>query len=221
MNGQTDTERSKQTNTWLTILVVGVALIICYAAVATAGLMAVYPPARTLVYGLAATDPPTPLPGAKPTRKPPTPTRLDVPTEIVVQASIFADAPTLYDFAPAWQELTSPGSQDWNISFAYDQTVSLYTGWCAATSAILDENYAHITYRLQIDLLDFPVDNLTWLDEPGNGGVCRSYSGLVQAWPPGAHTIVQSMHLDRAIDDGWNEYPAGDYVDRFNINVTP
>ena len=221
MSEPVDFERNKRVTVWIVLLIVGIVLSICYGIAATAGLAAIYPPARTLVYGLVATDPPTPLPGTRPTRMPPTATRLGVPSEILVQAGIFSGAPTLYDFAPAWQELTAPGMNTWSIRFAYDQPVSLQTGWCASTSEILAENLRRITFLLDIDARNIPVEDLVWLDGPGNGGVCRSYSGFVQAWPPGAHTVVLTMHLSRSIDDGWNDYPAGDYVDRFDITVTP
>lgn len=221
MNEPVDPERNRRAAVWLAILSAGLILTVCYALAATVGLMAVYPPARTLVYGLGATEAPTPLPGARPTR-PATATaaRPDAPSEIVVQAGIMGGAPTLYDFAPAWQALTAPGMNNLNITFAYDQPVALYTGWCASTQQILDENFRHITYLLQIDFESIPVEELAWLDEAGNGGVCRSYSGFVPAWPPGAHTVVMTMRLGQAINDGWSDYPAGDYVDRFNISVT-
>jgi hypothetical protein len=224
MNSPIESERNRRATIWIVILVIAIALIICYAVTATAGLMAIYPPIRTLVYGVAATDLPTPLPGTRPTRvRQPAPTvqAVQAPSEVILQSGILAGAPTLYDFAPAWQELTTPGTSDWNISFAYDQPVSFDTGWCATTSGILEENFRHISYLLKIDFQEVSVGDLAWLDQSEDDRVCRGYSGFVQAWPLGSHTVVMTMRLNRAIDDGWNLYPAGDYVDRFNISVTP
>jgi hypothetical protein len=225
VNSFMDPARNKKGTVWIALLGVAVALIICYVVAGTAGAMILFPPARTLVYGVFATEQPTPLPGTRPTRVRPTLAQpapaVQAPPEVVVQAGIIAGAYTLYDFAPDWEELTSPGINNWDISFAYDQPVSLDTGWCATTGGVLDENFRHITFLLEIDSQDIPVQDLLWADGPGNDGTCRSYSGFVQAWPIGSHTVVMTMRLDRMIDDGWNNYPAGDYVDRFNITVTP
>lgn len=219
MDEPRDFEQNRSANVWWAILAIGVALTLCYLLSGTLGLLAVYPPARALVLGPPATDTPAPQPRGRPTRTA-APARPEAPTEIVLQAGILAGAPTLHDLLPAWQELSAPGRNNWNLAFAYDQPVSLYTGWCTATEEILEENLRHITFLLQVDFETIRLDEMAWLDQPGNGGVCRSYSGFVQAWPIGAHTVVMTMRLGRSVNDGWNDYPAGDYVDTFNITVT-
>ena len=50
---------------------------------------------------------------------------------------------------------------------------------------------------------------------------CRSYLGIIQAWPVGNHVIIIEMVLDAPINDGWDDYAAGQYIDQFIISATP
>ena len=109
----------------------------------------------------------------------------------------------------------------WPVSVTSQQPVLIIEGWCTADKQTLDQNYQHITYLLSVDGKDVPVNSLYLLDHQATDMFCRSYLGIVRQWPAGAHTITTTMRLDEAINDGWDDYMAGDYTDEFRITVKP
>jgi tetratricopeptide (TPR) repeat protein len=50
---------------------------------------------------------------------------------------------------------------------------------------------------------------------------CGEYWGLAKGWQPGPHSCVWTISIDQPINDGWDSYPAGDYVMEFEIDVLP
>jgi hypothetical protein len=229
MEEHVDFQKNQKSTTWIWVVVGAVVLCLACAAVGVvAGAILYFTPASSVI-GSAATRAPTPAHQVGPTAMPytsPTPINRPVPpSEVVVEPqdpnNIPLGASTLFVLTPSWQSLSQPGENAWQTSFAYDQSIVVYTGWCTATQATLEQNFAHITFTLGVDGQDVPVQGLTWADEPGNGGYCRSYYGLVAAWPIGDHIVVQTMRFDQAINDGWSDYAAGDYLDVFQITATP
>jgi hypothetical protein len=129
--------------------------------------------------------------------------------------------PTLPDLAPNWSTATAPGSQTWSVSVSRNQPVMVFMGWCATTPEILAFNLKHIAYKLVVD--DQPV-NITGLykwDSQESDRVCQTFVGLIRQWTGTSHTIVTTMTLDWAINDGLDDYHAGDYTDVYNITVSP
>ena len=217
--------KDQKAATWIWIVVGVVVLCLCCAVVVAAiGAILYFWPAGSVI-GPAATGTPE---LAEPTRIPYTPAtptnRPPPPGELVVEpfdpTSIPLGVYTLYDLNPAWTGRTEPGVSTWETAFPYYQPVVIFAGWCTTTQDILDQNFEHLSFTLEIDGEDIPVDGLVWTDNPGNGGTCRNYSGIVWAWPLGDHTVLQTMRFDEDINDGWGDYPAGEYVDRFEITVT-
>jgi hypothetical protein len=129
--------------------------------------------------------------------------------------------PSLQDLTPNWEGLSAPGTQTWNIKVAADQSTLLFLGWCTTTPSILNDNFDHIQYLVEVDGQPLSMENLHSMDGLSGGQVCRNYVGLIRVWPAGKHVIKITMRLDSKINDGWSDYPAGDYEDIYNITVTP
>ena len=94
-------------------------------------------------------------------------------------------------------------------------------GWCAASTAILEQNFEHIEITFEADGEMVDPGSLYIYDYTSEDMYCRAYTGIIQAWPPGDHLIIIVMLLDAPINDGWNDYPAGPYIDQFIITATP
>jgi hypothetical protein len=132
-----------------------------------------------------------------------------------------SNLPTLQDLVTAWSGAITPSTSDWNITVTpYKQTL-VFMGWCAATQGKLDENYQHIEWHLTIDSFPVDVNDLFELQETLPDQVCRTYVGLIRQWPGSFHTITTNQHLDATINDGWSDYPAGDYMDVYHVTVNP
>ncbi len=200
---------SKKDKTWIWILAGAVVLCLCLVVVAGGVGLYVYLNLRPAEVA--------PLPEEVPSFQPSTETVVVEPYEPTP-----ADPyPTLAGLIPNYQGSSAPGVHSWNVSVSSSQPVAIYFGWCTTTPVILDQNFEHIQFLIDVD--DEPVDvgSLYVYNESLSGQVCRAIVGIVRQWPLGEHIIRVNMHFDAAINDGMGDYPAGDYVDVFNVTVTP
>jgi hypothetical protein len=129
--------------------------------------------------------------------------------------------PVLQELVPDWKNPTAPTTNTYNLSLQYTQPVLLTTGWCTTTQAILDQNIQHIQYIFEVDGKSVNISQFFKADQKASDRVCQQYIGLVRAWPTGSHTIKITMRMNGKINDGWNDYATGDYVEVYNITVTP
>jgi len=148
----------------------------------------------------------------------------EAPTQILVepyQPQPADDYPTLQDFVPNWEGSSTPGTKIWNLNMPASQSTLLFQGWCTTTPTILNQNFDHIQYLFEVDGQTLTMERLNSLNSFAEGQVCRDHIGLIRAWSPGSHIIKTIMRLDAQINDGWSDYPVGDYVEIYNITVTP
>lgn len=129
--------------------------------------------------------------------------------------------PALQELVPGWEASTSPATQTWEVEVRANQPVLVLLGWCTDTEETLDQNYEHIRYSLVVDGQEVDVYRLFREESTIRDGVCLSYVGIIRRWPAGKHTITMTMEITETINDGWNEYPAGKYIDVYEITVIP
>jgi hypothetical protein len=153
----------------------------------------------------------------------PTPTeRLVLPTTLVIEPLIVGEAAhNLYLLISDFEDASLPGVRTWDVSVSNTWSVGVYQSWCTTTTAILDQNFQHIQITFEADGETVDMDSLSFLEETQTDRVCRGYYGIVRAWPLGDHVIIINMAFDEPINDGWDDYPAGDYIEQFIINATP
>ncbi len=201
---------SKKDKTWIWILAGAVVLCLCLVVVAGGVGLYVYLNQRP------AADV-APLPEEQPPLQPSAETVVVEPYEPTP-----ADTTrTLAGLVPNYQGSSAPGVHTWEVSVSSSQPVAIYFGWCTSTPAILEQNFEHIQFLIDVD--DEPVDvgSLYVYNESYSDQVCRAVVGIVRQWPLGEHVIRVNMRFDAAINDGMGDYLAGDYVDVFNVTVTP
>ncbi len=216
-----DLAAPKTKSTWIWIVVLVLALCLCLAL--GAGGIGLYLYLNQPVEILPTTAAPlneAPPPPEEPTLLPVAP----LPETVIVEPyepQVWDDYPFLANLAPGYEGSSVPDVQTWNVSVSSDQPVLIYYGWCAASADILEQNFQHIQFIWEVngELLD--MEGLYILNDTTTDQVCRAYVGIVWAWPLGEHVISMTMRFDESINDGWGDYPAGDYVDVFNITVTP
>jgi hypothetical protein len=128
--------------------------------------------------------------------------------------------PTLQNLATNWQNPTGPSSNTYDIAVSANQPVLLTSGWCATTKAILDQNFQHIKYLVEVDGQSLETSKLYQQSLSSVDQSCKDFVGIIHAWPTGNHTIKITMRLDAKINDGWSDYAAGDYAEIYSITVT-
>jgi len=213
MNAPVDQTPPKKDTTW--IWVVGIVVVLCLCCVlaaAVGGFIYVrengFALPRLTLPGLAI---PTPVPPAGTTG----------PLAVLPYDPSMGQLQSLQGLVPNWQPSTGPAVDTWQLSVAASQPVQVFTGWCAIDQPTLASNYQHLVWSLTVDGKEVAVNSLNRQIGPGQGGFCQDYAGVIKTWPVGQHVIKTTMHLDQSINDGWSSYPAGDYVDVYQITVTP
>jgi hypothetical protein len=211
----------KNKHAWIWIVAAVVVLCLCCLVVSlAAGAFAAW---KGYIHPPQINPPNGPLPLHIPgATLPAAPTQ--APSQILVepyQPQATDQYPTLQNLVPNWAASTAPGTQSWDISVPASQSTLLFLGWCTSTPAILNDNFSHLQYLIEVDGQALSLNDLHSMDGLSNGMVCRDFAGLIRAWPAGEHIIKTSMRLDKQINDGMSDFPAGDYVDIYNITVTP
>jgi hypothetical protein len=207
--------------TWM--WVVGVVVVLCLCCGMVAAVAGGYYLVTQRGLGIPGLTVPTPTRApaiAVPTGVPPT----EVPAPLTVQPfdpNSGGQFQTLQNLVPNWQALTAPGVNNWQGQVSGSQPVVIFMGWCAIDQNTLTENYQHLTWTVSVDGKEVPSKSLVKNSyaDPQQGS-CQSYSGLINSWTAGVHTIIIIMHFDQATSDGWSTYPAGDYTDVYQITVT-
>ena len=214
---------SPQKNTiWVWVVAALVVLCLCCLVLAiAAGAFAVWKGYITLPVISVPVNPSPVIPAPKIPPKlipPQTPTKITVEP---YQAQPGDQYPALQELVPTWQDPTAPGSQTYAVTISASQPVLITSGWCTTTQALLNQNYQHIQFLLEVDGQPLKTSSLTQGQQQANGKICKDFAGIIRAWPAGNHTIKITMRVDAKINDGWNDYTAGDYAEIYNITVKP
>ena len=201
-------------NLWIIIIIVVAVILLCCVLAAALGGGYIYLKQHNTL--------PSFTPGGVPS-----PTAAQVPTVISEPLTIEPANPTsssypaLSDLVPSWVAATTPSSQTWSLSVSRNQPVMVFVGWCTTTQDILTFNLKHITYKLVVDGQPVDINGLYKWDSQESDRVCQTYVGLIRTWTGTSHTIVTTMTMDWALNDGFDDYLAGDYTDVYNVTVTP
>ena len=115
-------------------------------------------------------------------------------------------------------------SNDQNrIEFSSSQTLYISWGWCATTPAIKEQNLEHITISFLFNNEAIPLSQFYSYESKNKDGLfCRSYHGIIRAWPVGQFNFEFLMTTDEPINDGISDFPKGEIVRRtYTLNITP
>lgn len=157
---------------------------------------------------------PTPAPPASPSVTPSplptgTPTPSPTPTPIQPILTPAAGPPQFGRMEDAPSYLSSPGS----VTIMVDPQPLLWSNaWCAADKDTLAANLAEIDWKFSLDGQPVPLDQFTpaTYKDDTSAQECQRYSLLLEAWPPGRHTLQRSLILRQALNDGAGDFPAGE-----------
>jgi len=121
------------------------------------------------------------------------------------------------------------GTQKYTVSMAGSEIIDLGYDWCTKTGPILSDNIKHITVSVTIDGYEIPsrdFQSIDWSVQPAQdsqfpeGLVCHSWVILASKWPPADYRVVETASFDAEINDGYDNYGAGSYINEYMVHVS-
>ena len=110
-------------------------------------------------------------------------------------------------------DLAKPGTFTFTVKITNDTPTYFDYGWCATNEEILRQNFEHITVSLYFndDELGNDVAHPVSFTRP-DGLVCLDIGVLMSDWPAGEYKLEAAVTFDEKINDGIDDFEAGDYI---------
>lgn len=118
-----------------------------------------------------------------------------------------------------WEGNKTPGHSRWQVNFPDGEPALISMGWCAVDRRTLDENWKKMEYELKIDGENIPLARLKKMDWSESDRICYGYSGILTDWDVGRHSYIWTHRIFETLNDGWDIYPAGDYIMDFAVTI--
>jgi pSer/pThr/pTyr-binding forkhead associated (FHA) protein len=101
----------------------------------------------------------------------------------------------------------------------FDTNGILIISWCAIDKDTLNNNLSSIEFIGTLDGVTIPPELWTEVNTQEEGMVCRIYRSVVEDLESGSHRFFWSTRYDVPINDGWETYQPGTYINEFTINI--
>ncbi len=116
-------------------------------------------------------------------------------------------------------DFAKPGTLTYTVTITDDRPTYFSYGWCAVDEETLRQNFDHIAVTLYINDAKFPANSIHNLSFTSNDLQCVDFGVLMSEWPEGKYTLKAVATFDEQLNDGLDDYVAGDYVFIYNITV--
>jgi hypothetical protein len=115
-------------------------------------------------------------------------------------------------------DYTQPGTLKYTVSLSAGAQALKWTyGWCTKTSKFLQNDLDNIKLKFELDGEEVPLTNFA----VDTSDTCRVWYVTLRNWPVGEYHFVTTATIAADINDGWDDYPAGDYVSDYIVTVHP
>ena len=117
-------------------------------------------------------------------------------------------------------DLAKPGTFKFTVKITDDKPIYFNYGWCTTSEEILRQNFEHITVRLFFNDDELGRDVVHPVTFTRSDGlVCLNFGVLMSDWPAGNYKLETAVTFDEKINDGIDDYEAGDYIHQYNVTV--
>ena len=165
----------------------------------------------------ALTSGPFPGSGAAPSGKP------KIAAKNEADAALKSGTPLLEDRAREKHdpsEFAKPGTLNFTIPLAASEPFIWSYFWCAKDASTLKQNVSNIKLKFILDGADV-TSQMSTADMELNGQQCHLIYTELSDWPGGEHKLSTTATFTAKINDGTADYPAGDYVLNYTVDVKP
>ncbi len=118
------------------------------------------------------------------------------------------------------EDYAEPGTLTFTATITNEKPVFFSYGWCAADEQTLMQNFEHITVRLLINDDEVPGDaahGITYSSP--DGWACLEVGTLLSDWSAGEYELKTAVTFDEQINDGRDDFDAGEYIYIYDVNV--
>jgi hypothetical protein len=113
-----------------------------------------------------------------------------------------------------------PGTLTFTVKITNDTPTYFNYGWCTTSEEILKQNFEHIMVRLYFNDDELGTDVVHPVSYTRTDGlVCLDIGVLMSDWPAGNYKLESAVTFDEKINDGLDDYEAGDYIHQYNVTV--
>ena len=117
-------------------------------------------------------------------------------------------------------DFAKPGTLTFTIKITNDTPTYFNYGWCTTSEEILKQNFEHITVRLYFNDDELGTDVVHPVSFTRSDGlVCLDIGVLMSDWPTGNYKLESAVRFDEKINDGLDDYEAGDYIHLYDVTV--
>jgi len=117
-------------------------------------------------------------------------------------------------------DFAKPGTLTFTVKITNDKPTYFDYGWCTTTEEILKQNFEHITVSLYFNEQELGTDVVHPVSYTRTDGlVCLDIGVLMSDWPAGNYKLESAVTFDEKINDGLDDYEAGDYIHQYNVTV--
>ncbi|HJS18780.1 MAG TPA: hypothetical protein VJ785_08525 [Anaerolineales bacterium] len=119
------------------------------------------------------------------------------------------------------EDYAKPGTLTYTVNVTDDLPVYFSYGWCAVDEATLAQNIEHMSVKLSVngeELEGDVIHNLSFTAP--NDMLCADYGALITEWPAGQYQLEAVATFDETINDGVADFDAGDYVFKYEVEVS-
>ena len=117
-------------------------------------------------------------------------------------------------------DFAKPGTLTFTVKITNDKPTYFDYGWCTTTKEILKQNFEHITVSLYFNEQELGTDVVHPVSYTRTDGlVCLDIGVLMSDWPAGNYKLESAVTFDEKINDGLDDYEAGDYIHQYNVTV--
>jgi C-terminal processing protease CtpA/Prc len=117
------------------------------------------------------------------------------------------------------EETTSPGTLLYTVVLSESQNLIAGYFWCTTTQEILDDNWERMEFAFELNGQPIDPEDMQFDLVSSANGPCYVLSVLLSDWAYGEHSFVVDVNYTSALNDGFGDYAAGDYVSEFTIFV--
>lgn len=118
-------------------------------------------------------------------------------------------------------EYAVPGTFQYTLTLGSSQDLIWAYGWCSSAQNF-DENWTHIKFKFFLADKEIPVNSLFKYEyEPDSTQKCLYYYNVLSDWQAGENHLSIQAVFDQSINDGKQDYPAGEWNYDYTVYVKP